>query len=65
MLIEIESAQVRDRFAPTANQGSEETAQFEEEHKEEFEPLMQKWATFSPTNFGENSNYTDYRVLSD
>ncbi len=65
VLIEIESVEARDRFAPAPNQSSEEADQFSEEHKEVLDPLFQKWATFSSTNFGENLNYTDYRVLSD
>ncbi|MGZ9224938.1 MAG: hypothetical protein ACXW4M_05225, partial [Anaerolineales bacterium] len=65
MLIDIESAEARDRFAPGPNQGSEETDQFQEEHKEVLDALFQKWATFSHTNFGENLNYTDYLVLND
>ena len=65
VLIEIESVEARDRFAPAPNQGSAETDQFQEEHKEEFDAVFQKWATFSSTNFGENLNYTDYLVLND
>ena len=62
-LIDIESVEARDRFAPAPGQSSEETERFDEENKEIGERMWQKWATFSPTNFGENSNYTDYLVL--
>jgi hypothetical protein len=65
MLMDIESEEARDRFAPTPDQGSEETNQFNEQHKEELEPVYQKWATFSPTLLGENSVYTDYLVLDE
>jgi hypothetical protein len=63
MLIDIESVESRDQFAPAANQGSEEATQFDQEHKDELEPLFQKWGTFSPTQVGQNSNYTDYLLL--
>src|SRR5688500_12212605 len=63
MLIDIESVEARDRFAPTANQGSEEANQFDQDHQDELEPIFQKWGTFSPTQVGQNSNYTDYLVL--
>jgi hypothetical protein len=63
LLIDIESLEARDRFAPAPDKGSEETAQFDQEHKDEVEPLFQKWNTFSPTQIGQNSNYTDYLVL--
>ena len=41
MLINIESVEARDQFAPAANQGSEEATQFDQEHKDELEPLFQ------------------------
>ena len=63
MLVDIDSVEARDRFAPAHNQGSEETTQFDEEHKDEVEPVFQKWATFSPTQIGQNSIYTDYLLL--
>ena len=65
MLVEIDSVEERDRFAPDANQRSEETNQFDEQHKDEVEPVFQKWGTFSPTQLGVNSIYTDYLVLED
>jgi len=37
--------------------------QFDQEHKDELEPLFQKWDTFSPTQVGQNSKYTDYLAL--
>ena len=63
MLVDIESLEARDRFAPADNQLSEEGTQFDQGHKDELEPLFQKWGTLSPTRMGENSNYTDYLVL--
>lgn len=63
MLVDIESVEARDRFSPAPNEGSEEANQFDQEHKEELEPVFQKWATFSPTQVGQNSIYTDYLVL--
>lgn len=65
MLIEIESVEARDRFAPAHNQGSEELDQFAEQHKDELEPVFQKWGTLSPTQVGVNSIYTDYLVLGE
>ena len=65
VLFEIESAEARDRFAPGPNQSNEETDRFLEEHKETLDPLFQKWATFSSTDFGANLNYTDYLILND
>ena len=64
VLFEIESAEARDRFAPAPNQSSEESDRFFEEHKE-LDHLLQKWATFSSTDFGANPNFTDYLVLND
>jgi len=61
-LIDIESVEARDRFAPDSGL-SEEAERFDEENKEIAEPMWQKWATFSPTKFGENSIFTDYLVL--
>jgi hypothetical protein len=63
MLFDIDSRETRDRFAPASNKSSEESDQFQEEHKDVLEPLFQKWATFSPTDIGQNLNYTDYLVL--
>ena len=63
MLVDIESVEARDRFSPAPHQSSEETNQFDQEHKEEMESLFQKWGTFSPTDFGQHPNYTDYLVL--
>jgi len=65
MLIDIDSVEVRDRFAPAPNQSNEETDRFLEEHKETLDPIFQKWATFSSTDLGANLNYTDYLVLND
>ena len=48
MLMEIESVEARDRFAPAHNQGSEENEQFQEQHKDELEPVFQKSATLAP-----------------
>jgi hypothetical protein len=63
MLVDIDSEEVRQRFSPAENQPSEEANQFDQEHSGELEPLFQKWATFSPTQVGQNSKYTDYIVL--
>ena len=63
VLVDIESVKTRDWFAPTHNQLSEVAKQFDQEHKDEMDPVFQKWATFSPTQIGQNSNYTDYLVL--
>ena len=63
MLVDIESVEARERFSPGPNQGSEETNQFDQEHRDELAPVFQKWSTFSPTQVGVNSNYTDYLVL--
>ena len=63
MLVDIESAEARDRFSPAPDEGSEEANQFDQQHKDEVEPVFQKWATFSPTQIGQNSIYTDYLVL--
>jgi hypothetical protein len=63
MLVDIESLEARERFSPTPNEASEEANQFDQEHKDELEPVFQKWATFSPTQIGQNSIYTDYLVL--
>src|SRR5687768_7740599 len=63
MLVDIESVEARDRFSPSPNAGSEEADQFDQEHKDEVAPIFEKWATFSPTQIGQNSNYTDYLVL--
>ena len=65
MLMDIESVGARDRFSPAENQESEETKQFVEQHKDELEPVFQKWGTFSPTQMGVNSVYTDYLVLDE
>ena len=63
MLVDIESVEARDRFSPAANQNSEEATQFDQEHKDALEPIFQKWSTFSPTQVGQNSKYTDYLAL--
>ena len=63
MLVEIESVEARDRFSPAPDGRSEEARQFDEAHKDELEPVFQKWATFSPTQIGQDSKYTDYLVL--
>ena len=63
MLIDIDSVEARDQFAPAPNQASEAADQFDEAHKDEMAPLFQKWATFSPTQLGQNSIYTDYLLL--
>jgi hypothetical protein len=63
MLIDIEDVAARDRFAPADDHGSEEADQFDQQHKDEMEPLFQKWGTFSPIQPGQNSIYTDYLVL--
>jgi hypothetical protein len=60
MLIDIESVEARDRFAPADNQASEEAKQFDENHKDEFEAIFQKWVTLSPTLIGQNTNNTHY-----
>jgi hypothetical protein len=63
VLVDIESVATRDLFAPAHNQLSQEAKRFDQDHKDELEPVFQKWATFSPTQIGENSIYTDYLVL--
>jgi hypothetical protein len=63
MLIDIDSEKARERFSPGENQPSEEANQFDQAHEGELGPLFQKWRTFSPTQVGQNSNYTDYLVL--
>lgn len=63
VMFEIDSRETRDRFSPAPHKGSEEADQFDEEHKDVWEPLFQKWATFSPTDLGQHPNYTDYLVL--
>lgn len=63
MLVDIESEEARERFSPAPNQPSEEANQFDKKHNDELEPVFQKWNTFSPTQIGQNSNYTDYLVL--
>ena len=63
LLSDIESLETRDRFSPAPNQGSKESDQFDEAHKDVWEPLFQKWTTFSPTDLPQNLNYTDYLVL--
>ena len=65
MLVDIDSVEARDRFAPGDNQSSEETKQFDEQHKDKLEPVFEKWAAFSPTQLGVNSIYTDYLVLEE
>lgn len=65
MLMDIESVEARDRFAPGDNQGSEETDQFLQQNKDELDVVFQKWGTFSPTVMGQNSIYTDYLVLDE
>ena len=65
LLFDIESVEARDRFAPGENLGSEEANQFNEQHKEEMEPFFQKWATFSTTEIGVNTVFTDYLVLDE
>jgi hypothetical protein len=63
VLVDIDSVEARDRFSPAQNQTSEEANQFDREHKDEMEPVFQKWTTFSPTDLGQNLNFTDYLVL--
>src|SRR5688500_7896723 len=63
MLVDIESVEARDRFSPGPNQASEESNQFDQEHKDEVAPIFEKWATFSPTQIGQSSKYTDYLIL--
>ena len=63
LLVDIESVEARDRFSPSPNEGSEEADQFDQAHKDEVSPLFEKLGTFTPTQIGQNSNYTDYLVL--
>jgi hypothetical protein len=63
VLFDIDSVETRDRFSSAPHQGSAEADQFDEAHKDVWEPLFQKWATFSPTDIAQNLNYTDYHVL--
>jgi hypothetical protein len=63
MLVDIDSLEARERFSPAENQPSEEANQFDHEHNNDLEPIFQKWGTFSPTQVGQNSSYTDYLVL--
>ena len=55
IVFDIESVEARDRL----DESSEENEQF----NKEWEPLFQKWSTFSPTDFGKHQNYTDYLEL--
>jgi hypothetical protein len=63
VLLKIESRETRDRFSPAQNVESEESKRWYEEHKEQEDYLMQKWASFSPTDLGTHLEYTDYVEL--
>ena len=59
ILFDIESVEARDR----SNQSPDEVEQFDKAFEKEWEPLFQKWNTFTPTDLGQHPNYTDYLVL--
>jgi len=63
VMSEFESVEARDRMVPSPDQPSEEAQKFQEAHAAEFEKVLEKWATFSASIFGENTIYTDYVVV--
>jgi len=63
VLFEMESVEARDRFAPPSGETSQETEQFMEAHKAIWNPIFEKWATFTPTQFSQNPHFTDYVVI--
>ena len=68
-LIEVESVEARDRYMPADNVGSEEAKEWFESLSEEEKAFRkkfgEKYATFTPSNIGENTLYTDYVVIAE
>ena len=63
ILYEIPSVEARDRSSPVAGENSEEILQWASKHRELFQELGVRWASFSPTNLLTHLEYTDYIEL--
>ena len=59
LLFDIESVEARDRL----DENSEEAQAFDKAFREEWDPIFEKWSTFSPTDIGKHPEYTDYLIL--
>ena len=59
LVFDIESVEARDRLV----ESPEDAEAFDKAFREEWDPIFQKWSTFSPTDIGQHQNYTDYLIL--
>lgn len=64
VMYEIKSVEERDRFAPSHHQPSAEANRLFVEQRAMIDPIMKRWAEFSPTDIGAHMEYTDYVAVA-
>lgn len=64
VMVEIESVEARNRFAPTPDESSDEGQRFMETQKEAIMPVLAEWEKLA-SMIGAPTIYTDYVVVSE
>jgi len=62
LMVEIESIEARNRFAPAPDESSDEGQRFMEAHKDAIAPVLAEWEKLA-SGIGAPTIYTDYVVV--
>lgn len=64
VMVEIESVEARNRYAPTPDGSTDEAKKFMEDHKEAFASMLTEWEKLA-SGIGAPTIYTDYVVVGE